>query len=139
MFLVSRTLVVLGLLLSTLLLSGCDAYVLRVVLTDLEESAIDGLEVYRIDDTTGSLTAAGVYRFSEITTVGGGREVMSYELTSVSGETIQAASWVERDAQDPSVVTLMLIYSIEMPPGRYKVAAYNDAGTSPPSLEETFF
>lgn len=139
MLLFTRTLVVLGLLLGTVLLSGCDAYVLRVVLTDLEESDIDGLEVYRIDDTTGSLTAAGVYRFTGMTTTEEGSEMMAYELTSVSGEKIRSASWVERDPQDPSLVTLSLVYSIELPAGRYKVAAYNDAGTSPPSIEDTFF
>ncbi len=125
-------------LLALVVLPGCDVRMVKVVIPDFETAQVEGVRVFRLDDTTGQPVDAGVLRFGSTSFDEKGREFVDYVLTTPAGEEITGlVSGLVRDAANPSQVTVVLFFKIDET-GWYKVATFNGAGTSALSQNQTF-
>jgi hypothetical protein len=120
-------------------LLACQLGSFRVLIPDYLTSDVRGIRVYRIDDATGELAAAGHIEFLAIE-AGKGGEKLKYTQFNVDG-----APWfgpiytpVIRDPAQPAAIQLTLSMLNQLPTGYFTIASYNQYGTSPPSTGQTF-
>ncbi len=122
----------------TVPLTGCNLRLLRVVIPDFETSAVEGVQVWRLDDVTQVPSEAGRLVFGQIADVDG-QEVLEYQIEFSDGsEGLQLVSPVVRDTGDPESVRLELHYERVEREGWFKVSSFNEAGSSALSTAQTF-
>lgn len=117
-------------------LSGCTPRALRVIIPDFESAAVEGVQVWRLDDATGQPVADGDLHFVG-TIQQDSAELVEYEYVRYDGTHVRLFSVIQRDANDPDQVQLNLLYE----PGSvgwYKVSTYNLVGDSPLSTAQTY-
>lgn len=117
-------------------LSGCELRALHVVIPDFESSAVEGVQVYRLDDATGQPIAQGELRFVGIQPQGDG-EAVEYEVIAADGTRTTLLAELFRDPVDPDQVEVSLLYQPSST-GWYKVGTYNAFGASPLSSAQTY-
>lgn len=120
-------------------LSGCEMRLLRVIIPDFETSAVEGVQVWRLDDATGQPVLRGRLVFQGSTQDRFGMEVVEYAIVQndgTQGYTLMAE--VERDSVDPDRVELDLYYTPRDAQGWYKVSTFNAVGASPLSTAQTY-
>jgi hypothetical protein len=110
-----------------------------MLIPDYLTSGVRGIRVYRINDTTGELAAAGHIQFLGIV-AGKDGEKMKYTQFNAAGDPWLGPIYtpVIRDASRPAAIQLTLAMVNELPAGFFKIASYNQYGTSPPSTGQTF-
>jgi hypothetical protein len=131
-----------ALLCGSAFLMACPLGYLRVLIPDYLTSDVRGIRIYRIDDATGELAAAGHIEFlaldkSKIDQTG---QTLKYKQFNADG-----APWfgpiytpVIRDPAQPAAIEITLSMLNQLPAGYFKIASYNQYGTSPPSTGQTF-
>jgi len=126
--------------LSTLLLA-CPLGRLRVRIPDFVTSDVRGLQLYRVDDASGALVAAGSLQFLGIETNAElGAEMLTYRQLTPDGKLAfgPLASPVARDGAEPAALEIELTFLNGLPAGWFKIASYNAYGASGPSAGQTF-
>lgn len=125
---------------STLLLA-CPLGRLRVLIPDFATSDVRGVRLYRVDDASGRLAAAGSIQFLgiEMNEALGG-ETLAYRQLTAEGQIWfgPLRTPVVRDASQPAALQVELAFLNQLPAGWFKVASYNAYGTSKPSSSQTF-
>jgi hypothetical protein len=123
------------------LLLACPLGRLRVLIPDFATADVRGVRLYRIDDPSGQLVAAGSLQFLglEMNEALGGETLVYRQLTA------EGAPWfgplrtpVVRDASQPASLEVELAFLNQLPAGWFKVASYNAYGVSRPSSGQTF-
>ena len=134
-----RLLLTAALLCASASLLACPMGYLRVLIPDFVTSEVRGIRIYRVDDTTGQLAAAGHIEFVAIEP-GRDGEQMKYKQFNADGTPWFGPIWtpVVRDPTQPAAVQLTLAMLNQLPAGWFKVASYNQYGTSPTSTGQTF-
>jgi hypothetical protein len=134
-----RLAVTAALLCGSAFMLACPLGYLRVLIPDYVTSDVRGIRVYRIDDATGELAAAGHIEFLAIE-AGKGGEKLKYKQFTAAGEPWLGPIYtaVIRDPAKPAGIQITLIMSNQLPAGWFKIASYNQYGTSPPSTGQTF-
>lgn len=125
---------------STLLLA-CPLGRLRVKIPDFATSDVRGVRLYRVDDATGLLSAAGTIQFLGIeASDGGSGEMLAYRQLTAEGDPWfgPLRTQVVRDPSQPASLEVELAFLNQLPAGWFKVASYNAVGTSKPSSGQTF-
>lgn len=136
-FSLRRCLAILLLALALPALSGCDLRVLRVFIPDFDTASVDGIHVWRLDDATGSPIIQGQLLFEGRTRQGDG-ELVHYEIVLADGTPIGSASAaLQRNDTNPDAVYLDLLYTPAQS-GWYKVSTFNEVGSSPLSITQTY-
>ena len=131
--------------LTTVLLCGsafllaCPLGTLRVLIPDYVTSDVRGVRIYRVDDATGQLAGAGHIEFLGIE-AGKDGEKMKYKQFNADGSPWFGPIYtpVIRDPGQPAAIQVSLAMLNQLPAGWFKVASYNQYGTSPPSAGQTF-
>ena len=128
-----------ALLCGSALLLACPWGALRVQIPDYVTSDVRGIRVYRVDDATGKLAAAGHIEFLGIETMRDG-EKLGYKQFDTAGVLRFGPIFtpVIRDPAKPAAIQLNLAMLNQLPAGWFKIASYNEFGTSPPSTGQTF-
>jgi hypothetical protein len=123
----------LGFALAVVLLTaspGCQLRTIHLVVPDFASSLVQGVDVYRIDETTGQPLYAGKLSFGQIMIQPDGSEAVAYTLTEPDGTTTSGLQTpLLRLGGD--AVELHLIFSGATPSGDFRVATFNAAGASP--------
>ena len=113
--------------------TGCELRVLNILLPDFEASGVDGVEVWRLDESTGEPVTAGILDFlgtKTVETMNGPVEVIEYEIVYADGtRTKPILARMEHDEASPGDVQVRLIFKTAA--GIFKVSSYNEAGSSP--------
>ena len=106
---------------------------------DYGTSDVRGVRVYRVDDATGELAAAGHIEFLAIEQVRG-EEKLKYMQFSANGDPWFGPIYtpVIRDPARPAAIEITLAMLNQLPAGWFKIASYNQYGTSPPSAGQAF-
>lgn len=125
----------------SLWLLACPLGSLRVRIPDFATSDVRGLRLYRVDDASGQLVAAGSIQFLGLET----SEQLGGETLAYRQLTAEGASWfgplhtiVVRDPSQPASLEVEFAYLNPLPPGWFKVASYNAYGTSGPSANQVW-
>ena len=128
-----------ALLCGSALLLACPWGALRVVIPDFVTSDVRGIRIYRVDDVTGRLAAAGHIEFLKLENLPDG-EKLGYKQFNAAGEVRFGPIYapVIRDPAQPAALQLTLAMVNQLPAGWFKIASYNQFGTSPPSTGQTF-
>ena len=134
-----RLAVTAALLCGSAFLLACPLGSLRVLIPDYLTSDVRGIRVYRIDDATGELAAAGHIEFLAIE-AGRDGEKLKYKQFNAAGDPWFGPIYtpVIRDPAQPAAIEITLSMLNQLPPGWFKIASYNQYGTSPPSTGQTF-
>jgi hypothetical protein len=123
------------------LLLACPLGRLRVLIPDFATSDVRGVRLYRVDDASGQLVAAGSVQFLgiEMNEALGGETLVYRQLTAAG------APWfgplrtaAVRDASVPASLEVEVAFLNQLPAGWFKVASYNAYGTSQPSTGQAF-
>jgi hypothetical protein len=129
----------LGLMLGS---TGCSFRWLHLVIPDYLASQVEGIEVWRLDEVTGSPQAVGGIELVGISSVdlgGGPMDLMEYRLVLPDGslaETIYAEPiW---SAANPDDLELRVMFHSLSASGYIKVSTYNAVGSSPLSAEQVY-
>jgi hypothetical protein len=123
------------------LLLACPIGRLRVRIPDFVTSDVRGLFLFRVDDTSGQLVAAGSIEFLGLEqSERHGGEVLIYRQRSAANEPSLGPlrTPVVRDPEAPAALELQLAFLNPLAPGWFKVASYNAVGASRPSTSQTF-
>jgi hypothetical protein len=123
---------------STFLLA-CPLGSMRMLIPDFFASDVQGIQVFRVDDATGQLVEAGSIEFLGIEAAPRG-EQLQYQQLAPSGEVAFGPIYtaLERDPAAPDGATITLAFMNQLPPGWFKVASYNDDGTSEVSAAQAY-
>jgi hypothetical protein len=134
-----RRAVAAALLCGSAFLLACPLGRLRVLIPDYVTSDVRGVRVYRIDDATGELAAAGHIEFLAIE-AGRDGEKLKYTQFNAAGDPWFGPIYtpVIRDPAQPAAIQVTLAMLNQLPAGMFKIASYNQYGTSPPSTGQTF-
>jgi hypothetical protein len=134
-----RLAVAAALLCGSAFLLACPLGRLRVLIPDYVTSDVRGIRVYRVDDGTGELAAAGHIEFLAIVAGKGGEQLKYTQFNS------DGVPWfgpiytpVIRDPAQPAAIQVTLAMLNQLPAGMFKIASYNQYGTSPASTGQTF-
>ena len=123
---------------STLLLA-CPVGQLRVMIPDFESSVVQGIELYRVAEDSGTLELAGSLHFKRVQGDGVTGEVIVYRQETADGELLgRQEAPVLRDPDQPDAILVDFLFLNELPSGWFKVATFNAAGTSPPSAAQKY-
>jgi hypothetical protein len=120
-------------------LLACTMGQLRLQIPDFETSGVVGIQLFRVDDTTGQLVDAGRIEFLGIETTAEG-EFLKYKQLDPSGAGVfgPVSTQITRPASYPNGIEMTLAYMNQLPAGWFKVASYNLIGTSTASASQTF-
>jgi hypothetical protein len=120
-------------------LLACPLGSLRILIPDYLTSDVRGIRVYRIDDATGELAAAGHIEFLAIE-AGKDGEKLKYKQFNAAGDPWFGPIYtpVIRDPAQPAAIQVTVAMLNQLPAGWFKIASYNEYGTSPPSTGQTF-
>jgi hypothetical protein len=123
------------------LLLACPVGRLRVLIPDFATSGVRGIRLFRVDDVSGALVAAGSLEFLGLEPnerLGG--ELLVYRQRSAADEPAfgPLRSPVVRDPEAPAALEVQLAFVNPLAPGWFKVASYNAVGTSRPSTSQTY-
>lgn len=137
-----RLAVTAALLCGSAFLLACPLGYLRVLIPDYLTSDVRGVRIYRIDDATGELAAAGHIEFLAINKdkrdqIG---QTLKYKQFNAAGDPWFGPIYtpVIRDPAQPAAIEITLAMLNQLPAGMFKIASYNQYGTSPPSTGQTF-
>jgi hypothetical protein len=112
----------------SLLLGGCVPARLHVLIPDFLANGVDGLRLFRVV-AGGGLTAAGRIEFGEVAWTPQGLQMQYTQVLPGKG------SWgpLVANVEQPAAGQLRLQLSIvnEGPAAAYRVASFNEVGTSP--------
>jgi hypothetical protein len=126
-------------LLASSLLLACPVGQLRVMIPDFESSMVRGVEVFRVDESSGALESAGSIHFKRVKEDGVTGEVIVYRQETADGELMgRQEAPVLRDPDQPDAVLVQFFFYNDLPSGWFKVATFNGAGTSPPSSAQKY-
>jgi len=121
-------------------LVACDLKGVTVLIADFESNSVDGVRFYRLDEALGDFVPGGSIRFSAPYLSKALGEVVDYRILDADGnETSRFTAPLFRDASNPDVVTVNLLYNRLEDPGWFRLASFNGAGESPLSLEQIYF
>ncbi len=125
----------------SVLLLACPVGRLRVLIPDFATSDVRGVRLFRVDDVSGALVAAGSLEFIGLEPnerLGG--ELLVYRQRSAADEPTfgPLRSPVVRDPEAPAALEVQLAFVNPLAPGWFKVASYNALGTSRPSTSQTY-
>lgn len=123
------------------LLLACPLGRLHVLIPDFASADVRGVRLYRVDDASGQLVAAGSLQFLglEMDQALGGETLVYRQLTAAGDPWFgPLRTPVVRDASRPAALEVELAFSNQLPAGWFKVASYNAHGTSKPSSAQTF-
>jgi hypothetical protein len=120
-------------------LMACPLGNLRLQIPDFATSNVKGVQLYRIDDTTGQLVDAGRIEFMGIEK-SQGAEYLKYKHVSPEGDPWfgPVLTQVTRLPNQPNGIEVTLAFMNQLPSGWFKVASYNLIGTSRASASQTF-
>ena len=121
-------------------LLACPLGQLRMQIPDFFTSEVKGVQLYRIDDTSGQLVDAGRIEFLGLETSKQGSELLKYKQFGPDGTPWFGPVFTEvlRDASKPASLEVTLAFLNQLPAGWFKVASYNLFGTSSASTSQTF-
>ena len=127
------------LLVGSTTLLACPLGYLKVLIPDYVTSDVRGLRLFRVDDTTGQLTAAGHIEFMALEMARDG-EKLKYMQYDAAGKALLGPIYtaVFRDAAKPAAVQVTLLMQNQLPAGWFKVASYNQFGSSGASAGQTY-
>jgi hypothetical protein len=135
----NRILAALAVMALALPLSGCSIRAIHVIIPDFMSHQVEGVSVFRLDDTTGTPVAAGHIDVSGVQTLPDGSEMLHYQLVTPSGTVYgQIPAVVEEDPSNPDSVGFYLIVDPGAQAGWFKVSSFNAYGASPLSAEQTY-
>ena len=118
-------------------LMGCELRQLVVEIPDFDSSAVEGVEVWRIDDVSGEAVSDGEVRFDGVFDHHG-IEMVGYTLIKPEGvEGLSLAAPLLRQPGSDQV-RLELYWSRTGEEGWFRVSTFNSLGSSPLSLEQTY-
>jgi len=124
----------LGLALALVVLTaapGCQVRTIHVIVPDFDSSLVSGIDVYRVDETTGQPIYAGKLTFGQIMAQPDGTEAVAYSLTEPDGTTTGGLQTTILRSQGGDTVEMHLVFSGATPSGDFRVASFNAAGASP--------
>ena len=125
-----------ALVLMVALLTGCEFKTVKVRLTDLDRTEVQGLHFWRLSEATGEFVRDGTVLLSPIEREDG-HEIVHFTLVQPDGQMgLSGPAVLERDARDLSQGTLEIVYQRMGAPAWVRVSAFNDYGESPLSDEE---
>lgn len=121
-------------------LLACPLGQLRLLIPDFFSKDVQGVQLYRIDDTTGALVGAGRIEFMGLETSKQGVEQLKYKQFTADEQPWFGPVYTEvaRDPNQPASLELTLAFLNQLPSGWFKVASYNLYGTSTASTSQTF-
>lgn len=120
-------------------LTGCSSTVLHVLIPDFESASVKGVQVWRLDDATGTPVKHGRMLFGAKRYVNGA-EAVDYTIELPDGtRTTTLPATIHRSANNPDSVDLELFYIPTGAQGWHKVSTFNTAGSSPLSIAQTYF
>lgn len=137
---IRSVLAVLALALALPALSGCTPSFLQILIPDFESAAVDGVQLWRLDDATGAPIPSGQIVFEALESTPE-EELLRYRLQQPDGTTLDGLyAQVERDATDPDAVRVNFTYLRPEGSGSgwFKISTFNDFGSSPLSSQQTF-
>lgn len=120
-------------------LTGCDIPYFTVVIPDFQAAAVEGVQVWRIDDATGQPAPRGQIVLGEVLEYEG-IEYLEYTQLAPDGSELFTlpTKLVRPDPSRPDQVRIDVFYTSDGPQGWYKVSTFNAAGSSPLSQAQTF-
>jgi hypothetical protein len=134
-----RGLLTAALLCSSAWLLACPLGRLHILIPDFVSSDVRGVRLYRVDEGTGQLAAAGHIEFLAIE-AGRDGEKLKYLQFDAAGDPWLGPIYTPaiRDPAQPAALEITVAMLNGLPAGWFKVASYNQYGTSPPSSGQTF-
>ena len=112
-------------------LPGCVTRHLHLQFVDFDRWQLQGIDVFRIDETTGAPVPAGGIEFLGVLPEFDGSETLSYTVVLETGLRIEGCyAHVLRDSGVAEQVELFLYFPTSTPAGDYQVASFNAAGMS---------
>jgi hypothetical protein len=120
-------------------LLACTMGQLRLQIPDYFASGVVGVQLFRIDDSTGQLVNAGKIEFLGIEKTAEG-EFLKYVQRDPAGNGVfgPVSTQITRPPTQPNGIEITLAYMNQLPAGWFKVASYNLIGTSTASTSQTF-
>jgi hypothetical protein len=120
-------------------LLACPLGQLRLQIPDFETSGVKGVQLYRVDDSTGQLVDAGRIEFMKLDENKSG-EFLKYKHVAPDGTVLfgPVFTQVVRRAEQPNGIEVTLAFMNQLPSGFFKVASYNLIGTSPVSTAQAY-
>jgi hypothetical protein len=117
--------------------TACDPRVkpIRLEIMDFDESAVDGVGLWRMDEASGDWQLVGEIPVT-IDQPSGNAEFAYYELSFPDGNVMNMNSGVHRDSQDPDNLTISLFWYRTSDAGTFRATTYNTAGHSALSAGE---
>ena len=120
-------------------LCGCSIRAVHVVIPDFLSHQVEGLTIFRLDDTTGAPVADGRVDVTSVDTLPDGSQVLHYSLITPNGTVYgQIPAAVVDDPSNPDSVGFYLFLDPNSPSGWFKVSSFNAYGSSPLSAEQTY-
>lgn len=120
-------------------LSGCTFRTLHVQIPDFSSHQVEGVKVFRLDDTTGNPVVVGRINFVGVQTQPDGSELLTYQIVDASGWTSATIPTpVQIDPNNPDSATMDLYYDSLAQSGWFKVSSFNAYGSSPLSAQQTY-
>jgi hypothetical protein len=120
-------------------LLACPLGRLRLLIPDYVTSGVRGIRLYRVDDTTGQLAAAGHIEFLAIEGGTDGEKLKYAQFDAAGGPWFGPIyTPVIRDPARPAAIQVTVAMLNQLPAGWFKIASYNQYGTSSPSTGQTF-
>jgi hypothetical protein len=120
-------------------LLACPLGQLRLQIPDYFTSDVKGVQLYRVDDSSGQLVDAGRIEFIGIEKSANG-EFLKYKHVAPDGSGLfgPVFTQIERLATQPNGIEVTLAFMNRLPSGWFKVASYNLIGTSRASAAQSF-
>ncbi len=120
-------------------LTACDLKEVIVRIADFESNQVDGVRFHRLDEATGQFVPGGSVRFSEPYISESWGEVVDYTILDAAGqEVLTLPAPLRRDAANPDMVTIGLLYTHALDPGWFRISSVNAAGESDLSIEQIY-
>lgn len=121
-------------------LSGCTLRVIHVIIPDFSSDQVQGVNVYRLDDTTGAPVQVGRFDLGSIQTLADGTQVIRYSEVAPDGtvESSNVPTAVQTDPSNPDSIELYLLQNSGPAAGWYKVGTFNAYGSSTLSTDQTY-
>jgi hypothetical protein len=116
---------------------ACPLGMLRMSIPDFFTSDVLGVEVYRVDDVDGALVEAGRIEFLGIDNLPRGEQLRYHQLAP-DGAVAFGPLHTPLARIGEEGVEISITFLNELPPGWFKVASYNEDGTSEPSLAQAY-
>jgi hypothetical protein len=112
----------------TCLLLGCVPARLHVLIPDFRPSGVDGLKIYLVSDS-GGLQPVGRVVFGDIVWTPNGLAMQYTQLVPGRGTLGPLVAPAKQPAKGQLELELTLFH--DGAPGRYRIASFNEYGTSP--------